>query len=404
MSDNIWRTDCLNLGHQGENGARELKVYVTDWLAEYPTATIRLQILRPGEDVPYYVTGATVTGGVLTWIPSSADTGFGGYGKAELQAVQGETIVKSAVVKTFTEPCLPGTAGEVPPSMKPWTDAIEEAIEDIDGKLDAPETAGTAGQVLKLNASLKPEWGTGGGGGSDVTVTQVVSSGTKIATITVDETATDLYAPAATVTDVQVNGTSVVTSGVANIPVASTNGLGVSKLNESKGIGIDSSNALQILASSPAMSKAGDSWYYPIVPANQYAAVFYGLAKAAGDSTQSESSNAVGTYTDNAKAAIRTMLGVTGESGMNIVSLTGTVIDQTGAANTMYVCGEVTSLTFAAPASGICAIRFTSGTTATVATFTGVTAWMNGFDPTTLEANKTYEINILNGVGCAGWA
>ena len=34
MSDNIWRTDCLNLGHQGENGARELKVYVTDWLEE----------------------------------------------------------------------------------------------------------------------------------------------------------------------------------------------------------------------------------------------------------------------------------------------------------------------------------------------------------------------------------
>ena len=195
MSDNIWRTDCLNLGHQGENGARELKVYVTDWQAEYPSATIRLQILRPGEDVPYYAEGVTVDGGVLTWIPSSADTGFGGYGKAELQAVQGETIVKSAVVKTFTEPCLPGTAGEVPPSMKPWTDAIEEAISDIDGKLDAPETAGTAGQVLKLNSYLEPVWGTGGGGGSDVTVTPIVSTGTKIAEIDVDGTTSDLYAP-----------------------------------------------------------------------------------------------------------------------------------------------------------------------------------------------------------------
>ena len=118
--------------------------------------------------MPYYAEGVTVDGGVLTWIPSGADTGFGGYGKAELQAVQGETIVKSAVVKTFTEPCLPGTAGEVPPSMKPWTDAIEEAIEDIDGKLDAPETAGTAGQVLKLGADLQPVWGNGGGGGSDL--------------------------------------------------------------------------------------------------------------------------------------------------------------------------------------------------------------------------------------------
>ena len=98
-------------------------------------------------------------------------------------------------VKTFTEPCLPGTAGEVPPSMKPWTDAIEEAIEDIDGKLDAPETAGTAGQVLKLGSDLQPVWGNGGGGGSDVTVTPIQTTGTKIAEIDVDGTTSDLYAP-----------------------------------------------------------------------------------------------------------------------------------------------------------------------------------------------------------------
>ena len=36
----------------------------------------------------------------------------------------------------------------------------------------------------------------------------------------------------------------------------------------------------------------------------------YGLAKAAGDSTQSASSNVVGTYTDEAKVAIQKMLGV----------------------------------------------------------------------------------------------
>lgn len=35
----------------------------------------------------------------------------------------------------------------------------------------------------------------GGGGGSTVEVTQVLESGTKIATITVDDTPTDLYAP-----------------------------------------------------------------------------------------------------------------------------------------------------------------------------------------------------------------
>lgn len=65
---------------------------------------------------------------------------------------------------------------------------------------------------------LFAEDGSGGGGGSTVVVTPIVTTGTKIATITVDGTGSDLYAPAATVTDVQVNGTSVVTSGVANVP------------------------------------------------------------------------------------------------------------------------------------------------------------------------------------------
>lgn len=39
-------------------------------------------------------------------------------------------------------------------------------------------------------------------------------------------------------------------------------------------------------------------------------ATFYGLAKAAGDTTQSQSSNVVGTYTDEAKTAIQQMLDV----------------------------------------------------------------------------------------------
>lgn len=92
--------------------------------------------------------------------------------------------------------------------------------------------------------------------------------------------------------------------------------------------------------------------------------------------------------------------------GMNIVNLSGTQITQVGADNTFYVCGELTELTFTAPAVGITMIRFTSGTTPTVLTVNGVTSWMFDNDPTTasLEANKTYDINVLNGVGVVGWA
>lgn len=93
-----------------------------------------------------------------------------------------------------------------------------------------------------------------------------------------------------------------------------------------------------------------------------------------------------------------------GGGGMNIVNLSGTQITQVGADNTFYVCGELTELTFTAPAVGITMIRFTSGSTPTVLTVSGVTAWMFDFDPTTLEANTTYDISVLNGIGVAGWA
>ena len=69
----------------------------------------------------------------------------------------------------------------------------------------------------------------------------------------------------------------------------------------------------------------------------------------------------------------------------------------------MYKCGELAELTFTAPASGITAVRFSSGSTPTVASFPGVT-WLGDFDPDNLIANVTYEINIFDGVGVAGWA
>ena len=90
------------------------------------------------------------------------------------------------------------------------------------------------------------------------------------------------------------------------------------------------------------------------------------------------------------------------QDATSYVTLSGTIVTQTGADNTMYLCGELAELTFTAPQTGMTAIRFTSGTTPTVATFTNVT-WLNGFDPSALEASTTYEINILNGLGCAAW-
>ena len=81
------------------------------------------------------------------------------------------------------------------------------------------------------------------------------------------------------VTDVQVNGTSVVSGGVANIVKATD-----------------------------AQVKAGTETGKILVPSLQDASTFFGLAKAAGDTTQSVSNNAVGVYTETAKSKITSMI------------------------------------------------------------------------------------------------
>jgi hypothetical protein len=95
--------------------------------------------------------------------------------------------------------------------------------------------------------------------------------------------------------------------------------------------------------------------------------------------------------------------------GTQTIQVSGTTPVITAVANTRYICGEVATLDITLPASGCIDVVFESGSTPTVLTVTppaGVTVkWANGFDPTALDAETTYEININDGLGVAGsWA
>ena len=198
--------------------------------------------------------------------------------------------------------------------------------------------------------------------------------------------------------DVQVNGTSVVTNGVAEIPIASANNFGVVKVRQyTDGLFLSSDNLLRIQRSTSSQIKSGGEGARPITPYCQHEAAFYGLAKAAGDATQSASSNEVGTYTDNAKASIKSMLGIV-DGSTGTVDITGTTPTITAVENTRYVCGEVSTLSFTPAASGTCIVRFTSGTTATVLTLPSTVKFPEWFDATALEADTIYEMCITDGI------
>lgn len=174
-------------------------------------------------------------------------------------------------------------------SSESWTSAhwdqtdvggeISSLKDDLNGKLDAPETAGTSGQVLTSDGDGGQTWETPS-------------------------------TPTIPVTDVQIEGTSILNQGVANVPVGAVNVLGAVSVDSYYGINANSSGRLYVSAAPTDRIKAGTETYAPVVASNQHESTFYGLAKAAGDTTQSASSNAVGTYTDDAKRKICKMLGI----------------------------------------------------------------------------------------------
>lgn len=197
-------------------------------------------------------------------------------------------------------------------------------------------------------------------------------------------------------TGVSVGGTAAtVNNGVANIPVAGGSAPGVVKYSPTYGLSM--SNGVLLIEEAYSTDIKNGNWAYrPICARRQHESTFYGLAKAAGDTTQSASSNTVGNYTDNAKAAIKAMLGVGGETQTVEVSGTAPVI--TANQNTRYVCGEVVSLDFTPSATGICDVRFTSGSTVAVLTIPNTVIFPEWFDPTSLDTDTTYEISISDGI------
>lgn len=270
------------------------------------------------------------------------------------------TVQDGSITKAKLDSDLKGTVDEVV-ELKSQMTNVENAVEELEaGSLSA--LGASEGQVPTADGEGSWEWDNPAGGGA--------------------------------VQDVQVNGVSVLQDGVANVPLASASVAGVVRPDGDYGTQIVDAR-IAVVKAGDDQTKAGTHQCRPIVPYNQHLSTFYGLAKAAGDTTQSASSNAVGNYTESAKSAISEMLN-------GSVSVSGTAPAITALPGIRYVCGEVTTIDITLPASGIVDVVFTSGSTPAVLTVTPPTGqtmkWANGFDPAALEANTTYEINVMDGV------
>lgn len=184
----------------------------------------------------------------------------------------------------------------------------EESVADTQSMIATVEATTTASKNYAVGDLLVYD-------GKLYEVTSAIATG---ATIIVGSNVTqttveDQLGSGGAVDDVQINGTSIVDAqGVADIPYGSASTPGV--VSPNYGLTLSSSGKFNVKRASNSIIKAGIGDYDPVMPGYQHISTFYGLAKAAGHD-EKDSTLAVGTYTDDAKMAIQTMLGVAGIVG-----------------------------------------------------------------------------------------
>lgn len=82
----------------------------------------------------------------------------------------------------------------------------------------------------------------------------------------------------------------------------------------------------------------------------------------------------------------------------NAVTVSGTAPSIVGENGKRYVCGTVERLTITPATGSVFSVRFKSGETPTVLSVPNWVKWTDGFDPTALEANKTYRLSFEDAV------
>lgn len=259
------------LGRCGENLARTVEIDVSEYLKEFPGAVVTLLHRRHGESGIYPV-AAELRDGCLVWQPTSADTAIAGSGEAEVRVTVDGVLAKSKILSTVVDKSLTGQETDAPEPGMDWVDKITNAIDSVknmkaeaesvaygepaaaeyDGKTGTmhfgvpegkPGRDGTDGapgaKGDKGDPGEKGETGAPGPQGEqgpkgDPGVQGPQGDPGSDASVTAENVEAALgYAP---VKDVQVAGTSVMSGGVANVPIASKSNVGAIKIGNGLGI------------------------------------------------------------------------------------------------------------------------------------------------------------------------
>ena len=355
----------IQLGYEGEDRVTVLRFrYSADWL-ENGEGIFNIRVRRHGEHTAYNAQLVTEDPEYNCLLMTVTNTELSVKGSGEMQVVySGADFVKKSPIYSYN---VSRAVDEVadPPAQDVYTEIIESLsdlqtdVRQIDGDIaDLSElTTAKIGDLTELTTTAKTDLVSainevnehGGGGGGSVTVdselsttsTKPVQNNVITARINgldsdVGTLRTSVQSKADTQTvsalsdavqgldgdvqglqtglaekvgDVQIGGTSVVADGVAEIPIAEYGKYGLFKISNLSGLSVANDGSLSVYRATPTEVKSGAVATRYLSPNLSNYSTFYGLAKAAGYD-EKNSNLPLGTYSEEAKTAIRTMLGL----------------------------------------------------------------------------------------------
>lgn len=171
MYDIMHLPKVIEIGYCGENLFRTIEIDMRPWLQVLPDGVASIIHIRPGEtESDAYITGATMTDGILRWSPTNADLGtVEGYGQMEIfleELADSDTKRgKSTIVQSFVRGAIASGEATPPEPQESWLEQMTELkTETVTAAAEAADSADDAAD----SAEDSEAWAVGQRNGTDV--------------------------------------------------------------------------------------------------------------------------------------------------------------------------------------------------------------------------------------------
>ena len=393
----------VGLGRQMENNYRAITFDLSGFGVEVVRAMIVHQ--RKLDTAPYVVTSVAGQDSI-TWTVTNTDTAFAGSGEAEIRIEFADGLAKTVVFQTVVIPSITADT-EIPEPLQSWYDAmidyiddhsvspeqIEQAVADYldEHPVQAPVTSVNSkiGAVV-LNADdvgALPDTTTAADLGAYVKPNTGIPKTDLSTAVQTSLNKADTALQSAPVTSVNTKtGAVVLTASDVGAYAKPSGGIPKTDLTASVQTSLNKADtALQSAPVTSVNSKTG------AVALN---ALDVGAMPASYVAPVTSVNGQTGVVTLSIPDEVADLSDAADyQKVIEVITKTSSDTSATLTADKFYVWPEMSALTVTVTATGMYAFRFTSGATPTTLTVTGATMP----DSFTVEASKTYEVNVYQG-------